>query len=61
MKKNIYSMKISIVKNAMKGSQIVRNATLKMKAELSKPNVMNVLVDIMLIQIRLVHAVITKI
>jgi hypothetical protein len=54
-------MKISIAKNAIKGSQIVRNAILKMKAELSKPNAMNVLVDIMLILIRLVHAVITKI
>ena len=54
-------MKISVVKNAMKGSQIVRNAILKMKAELSKPNAMNVLVDIILIQIILVHAVIINI
>ena len=51
-------MKIFIVKNAMKGSQIVRNVILKMKAELFKPNAMNVLVDILLIQIRLVQAVI---
>jgi hypothetical protein len=49
------------VKNAMKGSHIVRNAIMKKKAKLSKLNAMNDTMDIMLIQIRLVHPVISKI
>jgi hypothetical protein len=42
-------------------SQIVRNVIMKKKTKLSKPNVMNVIKNIMLIQTKLVQIVISKI